>query len=190
MARRNRYEDHSEGVQLDRMITPMLDMFFQIFFFFIIFYNPVLETQFAGKLLPPENVAKAGKPKPMEPKEKDIPIDLEPTTKDVIKVIVKAVEKGKTEGGREEGEPSRILLKRPEVPEPELVADSTSTLEAGLKKLGAELGELKKRAGDTKLQLNLEADGHLRYQYFILVQNVCKEAKFENVGFPRPPQEK
>jgi biopolymer transport protein ExbD len=189
MARHEHFDNASEGVNLDIMITPMLDMAFQILSFFIIFYNPALETHFSGRILPPNEVARTGKPKPKDiDKPEPPPADEEPKPKDVIRVIVESVAAGRVEGGRSEGEPKRILLKKPEIPDAEVIGDTTISFEAGLKKLTSELTALKKRAGDTKLLLNLEADGHLRYQYFIAVQNVCKEAKFDNLGFPRPTQ--
>ena len=49
----------SQGVQLGLIITPMLDMSFQILAFFIMTYNPsALEGHIPGSLVPPENYAK------------------------------------------------------------------------------------------------------------------------------------
>lgn len=183
MARHEHFDVKSEGVKLDLMITPMLDMAFQILSFFIIFYNPALETHFSGRILPPSEVARKGPSKPKDIDKPPPPVDEEPKTKDVIRIIVESIE-----GGKNEGEPKRILLKRPENPEPDEIAGTNTPFDVGLKKLARELEDIKKRAGETKLQLNLEADGHLRYQYFITIQNVCKDAKFDNLGFPRPTQ--
>ena len=49
----------SVGVQLSLIVTPMLDMSFQILAFFIMTYHPsALEGHIPGSLVPPESVAK------------------------------------------------------------------------------------------------------------------------------------
>jgi biopolymer transport protein ExbD len=103
----------------------------------------------------------------------------------VLLVVVKAVAKGQTEGDRSEGEPSRIMLKRPENASPVLVADSDTSLGEGLKKLTA---ELKSEAG-AKANIKIEADGELRHQYLMLVYDTCKQAGFQNIAFVAPPRE-
>jgi biopolymer transport protein ExbD len=108
------------GVNLGIIITPMLDMAFQVLAFFIMTYHPsALEGHFDIKMLPPEKVAAKGK----EDTSKDPPIDMPPELTDVLLVSVKAVGKGQSEGTRAEGDPSRIELKRPEDTNPEIVSD-------------------------------------------------------------------
>src|ERR1700739_2628539 len=97
------------GVALGLIITPMLDMSFQLMAFFIMTYHPsALEGHIDGNLLPPSLVANKAKnavPTPMDLR----PIDEEPLLQDVLLVVVKAVAKGQTEGQRFDGEPSRIM---------------------------------------------------------------------------------
>ena len=108
------------GVNLGIIITPMLDMAFQVLAFFIMTYHPsALEGHFDIKMLPPEKVAAKGK----EDTSKDPPTDAPPELTDVLLVSVKAVGKGQSEGARTEGDPSRIELKRPEDTNPELISD-------------------------------------------------------------------
>jgi len=108
------------GVNLGIIITPMLDMAFQVLAFFIMTYHPsALEGHFDIKMLPPEKVAAKGK----EDTSKDPPTDAPPELTDVLLVSVKAVGKGQSEGTRTEGDPSRIELKRPEDTNPELISD-------------------------------------------------------------------
>src|SRR5438477_9989569 len=87
----------SQGVQLGLIITPMLDMSFQLMAFFIMTYHPsALEGHIDGNLLPPTLVA--NKSKNVVPTPIDLPaIEEEPQLQDVLVVAVKAVGKGKSE---------------------------------------------------------------------------------------------
>jgi biopolymer transport protein ExbD len=168
------------GVQLGLIVTPMLDMSFQLMAFFIMTYHPsALEGHIDGNLLPPTLVAaKSANPVPM-----DLPaVDEEPQLQDVLLVVVKAVVKGQSEGKRDEGEPSRIMLKRPENPEPAIVADTDVSIADSLKKLTAEL----KREAGAKANIKIEADGDLKHQYLMEVYDACKRAGFRNIGFVAP----
>ena len=60
--RHKRKIEGSPGVQLSLIITPMLDMSFQILAFFIMTYHPAaLEGHIPGNLTPPENPATKSK---------------------------------------------------------------------------------------------------------------------------------
>src|SRR5438876_6776567 len=126
------------GVQLGLIITPMLDMSFQLMAFFIMTYHPsALEGHIDGSLLPPTLIAQSSK---KAEKSDDLPpVDDEPPLQDALLVVVKAVPKGEKEGQRADGEPSRIMLKHKEEAEPALVADSDLKLADALKKLTADL---------------------------------------------------
>src|SRR5947199_8764108 len=104
------------GVALGLIVTPMLDMSFQLMAFFIMTYHPsALEGHIDGNLLPPTLVAENSK----NAAPSDLPaVDEEPQLQDAVLVLVKAVAMGQTEGQRTDGQPSRIMLKRPENPEP------------------------------------------------------------------------
>jgi len=174
------------GVNLGIIITPMLDMSFQILAFFIMTYHPSsLEGHIDGNLLPPSLVATKGPPKASDPLEVEpLPVDKEPDLGDVMTVIVKAVAKGQVEGGRNEGEPSRIMLRKPEAPAPLTIADTDVTFDKGLDQLKAELEKSAKDGG--KANIKIEADGELRHQYTMRVYDACKKAGFQNVGFIAP----
>jgi hypothetical protein len=99
------------GVNLGIIITPMLDMAFQVLAFFIMTYHPsALEGYFDIKMLPPEQVAAKGD----KDTSKDPGLTDPPELTDVLTVYVKAVARGQKEGTRAEGDPSRVELKRPE----------------------------------------------------------------------------
>ncbi|HYT93572.1 MAG TPA: hypothetical protein VEL76_32940 [Gemmataceae bacterium] len=141
-----------EGVQLSLVITPFLDVAFQLMAFFVMVYNPApTETHFDGKLLP---YAKADKPPPPptpkignkdkkddEPPKIDeepkieAPKDKEPDEKELktnLRIIIKAVgeadglpkakEKEEVDIGFRDGEPKEITLHLPGVAQREATA--------------------------------------------------------------------
>jgi biopolymer transport protein ExbD len=186
MAHRKHHEGESGGVNLGLVITPMLDMSFQLLAFFIMTYHPsALEAHIDGKLLPAAKVLYAGPPMG-EKKDDTPPPDEEPNVKFTVRVIVRAVGPGQREGDRGEGQPSKILLKIPDAAEPETVADAGTSLKAGLEKLKARLTELRDGQLGSKMNVTIDADPNLRYGYFIQVQDTCKAARFENIGFAAP----
>jgi biopolymer transport protein ExbD len=177
-----------EGVNLSIIITPMLDMAFQLLAFFVMTYHPnALEGHINGKLLPPIKSAEPGTAakKEIEP----VPMPTEPDDpKETIYVVIKAVAKGKTEGFRSEGEPTRIQLKKPEnAGVPDLISDTDTPFPQGLKKLQAELEKVARTPGGAKMNIAIEGDPDLRNEYVIRVYDVCKRAGFNNIGFVPPP---
>ncbi|MCI0642058.1 MAG: biopolymer transporter ExbD [Gemmataceae bacterium] len=186
---RRKYTDSGVGgVQMGLIITPMLDMAFQLMAFFIMTYHPsALEGHIDGNLLPPTLIATKG------PKAADTPpdlpaIDAPPELQDVLMVIVKSVAKGQTEGTRVDGEPSRVMLKRPEAPSAVTVSDTDTTLDEGLKKLTSELKKILKEPGATKANIKIEADGNLKHMYLMRVYDACKIAGYQNISFVAPPK--
>ena len=84
----------AQGVQLSLIITPMLDMSFQILAFFIMTYHPsALEGHIPGRLAPPENPATKSKdnnPTPNIETPFSVPEDLlDPELQESIMVKVK-----------------------------------------------------------------------------------------------------
>jgi biopolymer transport protein ExbD len=185
MRHKRGHGDAGTGVQLGLIITPMLDMSFQLMAFFIMTYHPsALEGHIDGNLLPPTLVAnKAKNPVPTQ----DLPaVDEEPQLQDVLLVVVKAVGKGQTEGQRVDGEPSRIMLKRPENPEASTISDSDSPIAESLKRLTAEL----KREAGSKANIKIEGDGDLKHQYLMQVYDACKQAGYQNISFVAPARDR
>jgi len=190
MRQKRAHGDAGGGVNLSLIVTPMLDMSFQLLAFFIMTYHPsALEGHIDGNLLPPTLVATKG------PKSNDAPpdlpaIDAEPELQDVLLVLVKSVAKGQTEGSRFDGEPSRIMLKRPESAQPAIVSDTDSTLDEGLKKLTADLQKVLKEPGASKANIKIDGDGDLKHQYLMRVYDACKLAGYQNISFVAPARER
>lgn len=181
-------------VNLAIIITPFLDMSFQLFAFFVMFYQPSnLEGHIDGNLMPPAKVALKGPPgMKQEKKDDEVITDQEPDPKETVIVRIKAVARGQQEGRLNEGQPTRILLKKPEAADAELIADAASsdmTFDKALDKLAAALKKIQEGPGGAKTNINIEADRDLRHGYFVQVYDVCKAARFASIGFVPPPPE-
>jgi biopolymer transport protein ExbD len=204
----------SDGVNLGIIITPMLDMAFQILAFFIMTYHPSnLEGHIDGQLLPPLKKA-AVKGVPNKDKEKepedDAPLDPKDAEKfkDTVIVYIKAVQPPKANeklpGQLREGEPLQIVIKKNE--ETEVIADIDPNgvaireingerrrvlvdfEENALKKLATKLEGLKKGSVAQAI-VSLEIDPNLRHGPFVRVWDTCRRSGFTNIGFIPPPPE-
>src|SRR4029078_12627494 len=114
MSKNHSKVDHGAGgVQLSLIVTPMLDMSFQILSFFIMTYHPsALEALVNGKLVPPSKPLIHGKEKNI-PTDDLIP-DADPDLEATPQVFVKAIPKGGEERTRKDGQPAQIYVKKPE----------------------------------------------------------------------------
>jgi len=171
-----------KGVNLGIIITPMLDMSFQILAFFIMTYHPsALEGHFDIKLLPPRATT-------MGPTKINValpPSGIEPEFTDVLTVQIKAVANGQPENGRVDGDPSRILLIRPEDAGTAVaIADTDMPFEDGLKKLGVELKKFLEDHG--KANIKIEPDAGLKHRYTMEAYDACKRSGFQNIQFVGP----
>src|SRR5208283_5160419 len=103
MSRKRAANPAPQGVQLGMIVTPMLDMSFQILAFFIMTYHPsALEAHIPGSLVP-DNPAIRDPNKPPIPMP-EIPVPAEDKLlaglEDAITVKIKAVAKGQEFGTR------------------------------------------------------------------------------------------
>jgi biopolymer transport protein ExbD len=197
VAHKRRHAEEGEGVNLSLVITPMLDMSFQLLAFFIMTYHPSdLEAHIDGKLLPPAKVAapsSGGAPVPKKDGKKEPPpVDVDPDAiKTTVRVIVKKVADKRVYNPREKvDEPAQdiqVQIKPPEATEPRLVVDHTMDLDkVGLPLLHRELEKIRNAPGGEAVNVVIDADPALMYDYFIRVQDTCKAAKFASVGFAAP----
>ena len=191
----------SAGVQLGLIITPMLDMSFQILAFFIMTYNPsALEGHIPGSLVPPENFAKKSKDNTPNPNENLLSVpeeELLPELQDAITVKVKAIQKGQEIGTRTEGAPAQIFIRTALETEPEMIADVNVDLKKeALPKLDARLKEMLRKGATKNTNVKIAADGELKQQYVMLIYDTIKGAKikdgdktmaFEKIHFVPPP---
>jgi biopolymer transport protein ExbD len=175
---------------LGLIVTPMLDMSFQLLAFFIMVYHPsALERHIDGNLLPPTDIARSSK----NATQTDLPAtDVDPPMEDALLVKVLSVAPKQDEGvgddgqQRKDGDPSRIMLKRKENADAIIFAGSDRPFAEDLKRLTA---ELKKEAGP-KVDIKIEGDGNLKHQYLMLVYDACKQAGYKNIAFVAPAVER
>jgi biopolymer transport protein ExbD len=184
MGMRKHKDSGPGGVNLGLIITPMLDMSFQILAFFIMTYHPsALEGHIPGSLAPPADVAKKGQENKVEDIiNPSVPEDMIlPELQDAITVIVKV-------SGEEPGKPGKLLLQRKTSPAPEEFEDATrATWKVARAALAKELKRLNVEGTVEKSNIKIAADGDLMQQYVMEVYDVCKQSGFPKIHFVPPP---
>ena len=174
-----RRTDEAVEVDLNRVITPMLDMAFQLFAFFIVIYHP---SQLEGQMLlnlPDAAQAKAAKPEEARP-DPSMPGELELPAE--ITVLVKT----KRPDGSQDGGITQVSVQErlgtKDVIKQDPGSQDVSNLDALRKYLQSVRGGLSNQ-NDVKI----EAESGLRYEYVMQVMDTCRRAGFKNVGFAPPP---
>jgi biopolymer transport protein ExbD len=184
------------GTDLGIIITPMLDMAFQLLAFFIMTYHPPAREAIVDDTLLPAVQQKKGKgeAKPeKEPQKKK-----EPETKFSLQVMIRAVPKNKPKTEPlAVGQPKELVLFKPGQLEPgwrvELKqkgatpADPPADFEAALKSLVAELGKSRVSPAEKDLPLDISADRALKYLYVARVRDVVAPLGFKRIGLNEPP---
>jgi biopolymer transport protein ExbD len=124
------------GVQLGLIITPFLDMSFQLLAFFIMTYHPsALEAHIPGNLTPPEDFAKKN-PKdkkdvtPVDPLPSLEETELNPELDAAITVKIRSVVADRASGKRQpEGGPAQIFVRSSLDTDFQLIADDIIILD-------------------------------------------------------------
>src|SRR5207244_674845 len=147
------------------IITPMLDMAFQLLAFFIMTYHPpAREAIVDDTLLPAAAQKTAGSAKGERKKEPDK--KKEPKDSLSLQIVVHALPGPKTKAGTfAPGPPREILLYKPGQLDYSFRAEIKPPVdfEAALKKLVAELNKSRLHPAEKDLQLNISADRALKY---------------------------
>lgn len=169
MAQRRTPPEKTE-VELSRVITPMLDMSFQILFFFVVMYQPsALEGQME-MALPAAGTGVAPKDKvPDASSTEDVELPAE------LEVIVRTKDV-QSKDQVEDGSIGEIVVQ--DSAGPKTMRDM-GELKAYLTRMRPKLTN----SNDIKLQ----AGGRVKYAYVVAVMDVCRQAGFNNVGFAPPP---
>ena len=171
--------DASVDVDINKVITPMLDMAFQIFAFFIVIYHP---SQLEGQMLlnlPDVGQAKAAKPEDARP-DQSMAGELQ------LPAEITVIAKTKRPDGSQDGSITQISLQE------QLGTKDLIKLDPGSKEI-SNLDALRKylqsiRAGLTNQNdIKIEAESGLRYEYVMQIMDMCTRAGFKNIGFAPPP---
>jgi biopolymer transport protein ExbD len=213
MARRkNLAGEGGGGTDLSVIITPMLDMAFQLLAFFIMTYHPpAREAIVDDTLLPAAQQKGKGAPSTSEQKaEKEKKKDPEP--KFSLQVFLRAVPKVKGPKGQwmsppgevlAPGQPKEIMLFKPGQLEPSFrvqmatrgptPADPPADFEAKLNMLRDELKKSRDNPAEKDLPLDISADRALKYLYVARLRDMVGSAPFvgplafKRIGFNEPP---
>jgi len=171
MMSHSRKKEEGPGVQLNLVITPMLDMTFQLLFFFVLTFKPASAME--GKMdfqLPAAGEAKALNKEDINPdkiSDGDLALPAQFT------VLVKTIRDGVNDGNI-----SALIIK-------------TENGETALPNLEALERFLKSKQEDDKISnksdIKIEAESKLKYSCVIEVMDACIRAKFDKVGFAPPP---
>ncbi|MGF1580794.1 MAG: biopolymer transporter ExbD [Gemmataceae bacterium] len=191
-----------EGVQMDLIITPMLDMAFQLLAFFVVTYNPAaIEVHIDGRLLPPDKPAISGpQDQPPEIEPEVMPTDDPPP--EVEEFVVVYVKAGTTTDDANDGKPLEIRITTNQHPDPkeawktiviendesvELPADSNvKHYEPAMQQLTKWLMDRKERLEGTEYDLKLKLDKSLKHVYVVRTWDACHLSGIRKIGFLPP----
>ena len=164
-----------EGINMP--ITPMLDMTFQLLFFFIVNYNPPNNEGEINYNLPAsdETAAQSTIENP-NPSGDDSDQDLK--TNAELTVLVRT-----QHDGFNDGVISEVRVR-------ENSGGSESTVPTTSEKLDELVAFLKKRREDPLLgnkdDIFIQGDSRLKWSGMVKVMDACRKAGFPNVGFKEP----
>jgi biopolymer transport protein ExbD len=166
---KRRHQDPGIDPDINRVITPMLDLAFQVLLFFILTYHPSqLQEGQMDLSLPDTDTAQAKDPKDVDPKlsmpggELDLPSE--------VTVIVKTQHDDKALGQiKGISVQDKVNIQEVETPQ---------ALRQYLEKLRPGLGN----SNDIKIQ----ADSGLKYSNVMEIMDTCTRAGFKNVSFGPP----
>ena len=165
--------DHGPGtsVQLAVVITPFLDMAFQLLFFFVLTFQPASAME--GKMdfsLPAAGEAKAQRMEDVDPNK---PSDADLALPAQITVLVKTIRDGVNDGNI-----SALIVKSENG---ETAVPNLEALERFLK------NKIEDAALSNKDDIKIEAESKLKYACVIDVMDACLRSGFKSVGFAPPP---
>ncbi len=167
------------GSKVQVPITPMLDMTFQLLFFFLLNYHPTAAEGQMDLALPTE------KPKVNQTNKSEVPdktlgedeLDEPPE----VTVIIKAVQGDDSDNA---GQISAISVQLKEgttpidVPEGGTMKDLLAALQERLKQVRETVGN--------KNDIMMKGERKLKWQYIVKVRDACEKAGFINAHFSPP----
>ena len=178
MVKTRRLTTDASGVQLSSIITPMLDMAFQILAFFIMTYHPsALEGHIPGTLAGDVAVQGPGNANPgVNLGEPIHPLEL----------LGEALTLKLDVSPHAMGEIGKIFLRQAADVQDELVTDiDRGSLEQSMNELRRRL-EAAKVPLVGKTLIRIRADGEVHQGNLVRVYDTCKRAGFADIQFARP----
>lgn len=174
------------GIDVALPIVPMLDMSFQLLFFFIITFNPgKLEGQMSMNL-PATGEAKAANQSQVDlTKQSDVEID---QAADYV-VSVKAYDSTLTVGIRDSDKvhPVGKLEGLDTMTREDQRVEMNKLLDLLTKMLKERLEEKQKEKATAADNVKIEANSAMKYATLVGVMDACMRAGYKQVGFAPPP---
>lgn len=174
-----RRKQETMDVEINKVITPMLDMAFQIFAFFVIMYHP---SQLEGQMLlnlPDAAQAKAAKPEDARP-DQSVAGELE------LPAEISVLAKTKRPDGSQDGSITQISVQERLGTKDVIKQDPGSKEVPNLDALRSYLQSVRGSLSNQN-DIKIEAESGLRYEYVMQIMDICTRAGFKNVGFAPPP---
>jgi biopolymer transport protein ExbD len=158
--------------RVDVPITPMLDMTFQLLFYFILIYNPsALEGEMDLTLPTPKDAVKAPD---LPDKQVESPGD-EPDNPPEVTVVVRT-----QHDGIHDGLISQVSVVTNAADKP------VETPNGQLTQLVEQLTKVRETLSN-KTDVKLVGDSRLKWESVVKVRDACQKAGFANASFAAPP---
>ncbi len=170
--RRNKTEPGLE-VDMGKIVTPFLDVSFQLLFFFMVFYKP---SSMEGQMelsLPTQAEKQAKDMQDVDPNVAP-DRDLDPEFPPDLTVVVKT-----QHDGVNDGKISQVTVQEKSGSTDVTSLDWKKGLREHLKKV--------RETADNKDTIKVQADSGLKWGFVVEVMDECRKAEFRNVSFAEPP---
>jgi biopolymer transport protein ExbD len=184
MLRRRWTAGEGTAADLGLIITPMLDMAFQLLAFFIMTYRPPAREATLDDTLLPAGTQTAAASAKHQPNQKRNPKDSLS-----LQIVVHALPGPKTQAQAfAPGPPREIMLYKPGQRDPSFRAEIKPPVdfEMALNKLVAELNRSRVNPAEKDWQLDIAADRGLKFMYVARLRDVLAPLGFQRIGLNEP----
>lgn len=155
-------------------ITPMLDLTFQLLFFFIIIFKPMPTEGVLDTALPSESVTQQIKSKGPEKKDQTDSKAEEFRSDVTLKVRAQVGDRDAEKNGKVRD----LVLENNEGKDEPVGSTSLAALEDFLRK--------KRQSLTRKDAIKIQADSALKVRYLIEVSDTCRKAGFKDISYVTP----
>jgi biopolymer transport protein ExbD len=176
------HRSRSSGSKVMVPITPMLDMTFQLLFFFLLNYHPQAQEGQMDLALPTEKpkVSRENTSSAPESSLSDEPDKLDDPPE--VTVIIKSVQGDASDENVGQISAITVHLKEGDTP---IEVPEGGTVKDLLKALQDHLAKVRETVGN-KTDIMMKGERKLKWQYVVKVRDACEKAGFTNAHFSAP----